>query len=154
MVDLFTQAWGHSTRVPIVQHIFAIITTANSNQQYRWYRLVHSKQYRGYRSINNHSDSIEAKRQFAIKGLKPGNEQPRWHGTKRECNLGNSPSNSSLCYSPTCALCGVIRQSYDISYSGKKWGRYGKGIYSTRTSSKVGGRRVGHWSKADAVEGK
>lgn len=120
VTDLFTQAWGHNTRIPVVRHIFAIITTENSNQQYKNYR-----------------DSVEAKRKFVAKGLSPGNEQPRWHGTKRECNLGNTPSQSSLCFSNECGLCGIIRHSYDISYSGNKWERYGKAIYSTRTSSKA-----------------
>ncbi|CAG7848318.1 SubName: Full=Uncharacterized protein {ECO:0000313/EMBL:CCA75736.1} [Serendipita indica DSM 11827] len=43
----------------------------------------------------------------------------------------------SICSERSCSLCGIIRNSYDISWSGQKWGRYGRGIYTTCTSSKA-----------------
>ncbi|KAG8779070.1 hypothetical protein FRC15_010385 [Serendipita sp. 397] len=82
-------------------------------------------------------DQIESKHKFTDKKLRPGNEQPRWHGTLCTCGLTATNSNGILCTSPGCSLCNIIRVSYDISYAGIKWGRYGKGIYSTCTSSKA-----------------
>ncbi|KIM28486.1 hypothetical protein M408DRAFT_69717 [Serendipita vermifera MAFF 305830] len=64
-----------------------------------------------------------------------GNEQYRWHGTTRECNIGD-PGKRGLCTSPRCAMCRIIGHSFDI---GQRWGRFGKGIYSTATSSKADG---------------
>ncbi|KAG8753100.1 hypothetical protein FRC14_006429 [Serendipita sp. 396] len=69
--------------------------------------------------------------------LRQGNEQTRWHGTLCVCSLTTVNSTGVPCTSQSCPLCNIIRVSYDISYAGVKWGRYGKGIYSTCTSSKA-----------------
>ena len=88
-----------------------------------------------------------------------GNEVYRWHGTRRACNLGDSYNHENLCAQPTCSLCNIIRNSFDLGLANSKngWGRYvhnlsitlrratvmtlalhrfGRGIYSTATSSK------------------
>jgi len=72
------------------------------------------------------------------KGLGPGNQRRRWHGTNRNCNIGEN-GRTSFCYSPQCSLCCVIKASFDIAYSKKKtgWGRFGNGIYTSSTSSKL-----------------
>lgn len=82
-------------------------------------------------------DNIEAQRNFLASGRSPGNEQRRWHGTKRVCNLGEA-GNTTLCTDNKCALCCIIRESFDIKYykSNTKWGRFGAGIYTSSTSSK------------------
>ncbi|KIJ11977.1 hypothetical protein PAXINDRAFT_163988 [Paxillus involutus ATCC 200175] len=77
------------------------------------------------------------KGQFAAAGRSAGNENRRWHGTTRECLLGDN-GNSKLCSSQTCSLCGILRTSYSLNLFGKKtgWGRFGAGIYTSSTSSK------------------
>jgi hypothetical protein len=89
-------------------------------------------------------------------GRSAGNENRRWHGTRRACNLGDK-GHTQFCSSATCSLCSIIRNSFDLSLFGKKtgWGRYvpsvirtspgsnqmitrrfGKGLYTSSTSSK------------------
>lgn len=82
--------------------------------------------------------AVEARGQFAAAGRYEGNENRRWHGTRRICNLGDK-GHTQFCSSPSCSLCCIIRTSYDITLWGKKtgWGRFGKGIYTSSTSSKL-----------------
>lgn len=72
----------------------------------------------------NHRSSVEARGQFASQGRSAGNENRRWHGTRRECHLGDK-GNTQLCASSTCSLCSIVKNSYDLSLFGKKtgWGR-------------------------------
>lgn len=106
-------------------------------------------------SVNSYhsSASVEARGQFVAAGRSIGNENRRWHGTRRECTLGDK-GNTQMCGSQTCSLCCIVRTSFDLSLWGKKtgWGRYvfalsqrqrhlmstrfGKGIYTSSTSSK------------------
>jgi len=81
--------------------------------------------------------AVEAKGQFVSSGRSEGNENRRWHGTRRVCNLGDN-GQTQFCSTPNCSLCSIIRSSFDISLWGKKtgWGRFGKGIYTSSTSSK------------------
>jgi len=68
--------------------------------------------------------SVEARGKFAAAGRSAGNENRRWHGTTRECLLGEN-GNTALCSSTSCSLCGIIRTSYSLNLFGKKtgWGR-------------------------------
>jgi len=81
--------------------------------------------------------AVEARGQFAGSGRSEGNENRRWHGTRRVCNLGDK-GQTQFCSSTSCSLCCIIQNSFDISLWGKKtgWGRFGKGIYTSSTSSK------------------
>jgi len=81
--------------------------------------------------------AVEAKGQFVSSGRSEGNENRRWHGTGRVCNLGDN-GQTQFCSTHNCSLCSIIRSSFDISLWGKKtgWGRFGKGIYTSSTSSK------------------
>jgi len=45
-----------------------------------------------------------------------GNEHRRWHGTKRDCNLGDK-GNLGFCSSSSCALCSIIRNGFKVRYS-------------------------------------
>lgn len=100
------------------------------------------------------SNAVEARGQFVSQGRSAGNENRRWHGTRRECNLGDK-GNTTFCGSSTCSLCCIVKTSFDLSLWGKKtgWGRceifilftplktyrllrFGKGIYTSSTSSK------------------
>ncbi len=68
-----------------------------------------------------YSSLIESQRNFTAMGQIAGNERRRWHGTPRECTLGDG-ANVKLCISPTCSLCGIIRSSFDMAFFGRKTG--------------------------------
>jgi hypothetical protein len=82
-----------------------------------WIRRVRSHN-------SNTRSSVEVRGQFVSQGRSAGNENRRWHGTRRECHLGDK-GNTQLCASPTCSLCSIVKNSYDLSLFGKKtgWGR-------------------------------
>ncbi|KAG8834895.1 hypothetical protein FRC17_006442 [Serendipita sp. 399] len=67
----------------------------------------------------------------------PGNETYRWHGTSRACQIGEL-GITKPCINSECGVCGIIKTSFDLKCYGKatKWGRFGKGIYTTDISSK------------------
>ena len=83
---------------------------------------------------------MEARGNFTGSGLTMGNQLRRWHGTNRKCNIGDN-GRTSLCYSPQCSLCCIIKSSFDMAHSKRKtgWGRFGNGIYTSATSSKFVG---------------
>ena len=83
---------------------------------------------------------MEARGNFAARGLTAGNQLRRWHGTNRNCNIGDN-GRTTICYSSRCSLCCIIKSSFDLTYSKKKtgWGRFGNGIYTSSTSSKFVG---------------
>ncbi|KAG8809437.1 hypothetical protein FRC19_005218 [Serendipita sp. 401] len=118
IADLFTQTWQHPTSRPTIQYIYVIVSTEEYDRMYRAYRA-------GVESVGN----------FLSQGLNEGNEQFRWHGTTRECRVGD-PGNPSLCTSTSCSMCSIIRYSFDIERFGPRWGRFGKGIYTSAVSSK------------------
>jgi len=117
----FKKSWRHTDKkCPHVRAVYKIICSKESNDDYE-----------SYRSLS------ESQRNFATLGQTAGNERRRWHGTARDCTLGNS-GNLKLCISQTCSLCGIIRSSFDMAFFGRKtgWGRFGRGIYTSSTSSK------------------
>lgn len=117
----FKKSWRHTDKKrPHVRAVYKIICSKKSNDDYESYR-----------------DFIESMRKFTSAGRTAGNERRRWHGTTRDCPLGDV-GNSNLCLSQTCSLCGIIRTSFDMAFFGQKtgWGRFGRGIYTSSTSSK------------------
>ncbi|EAU83112.2 hypothetical protein CC1G_11638 [Coprinopsis cinerea okayama7 len=121
VADQFKASWRHvGSTCPTVRRIYKIILPPTTLANYEKYR-----------------DAVEAKGQFVAQGRSKGNENRRWHGTRRTCNLGDK-GHTQFCASTTCSLCSIIKNSYDISLWGKKtgWGRFGKGIYTSSTSSK------------------
>ncbi|KIM24650.1 hypothetical protein M408DRAFT_229784 [Serendipita vermifera MAFF 305830] len=82
-----------------------------------------------------HREGVESQRNFLAQNMTEGNEQYRWHGTTRECNVGD-PGRGVLCESTSCPMCCIIRSSFDIDKFGRHWGRFGKGISTSATSSK------------------
>ncbi|KAG9052985.1 hypothetical protein FS842_008925 [Serendipita sp. 407] len=124
---LFATSWSHGTPVPPLERIYAIVSPEYLTKRYNTYR-----------------DIVESTHQFlenSTQAVRAGNEQARWHGTTCACTLTaeNPGANGGgrLCSIRGCSLCNIVRVSYDLSYSGVKWGRYGKGIYTTCTSSKA-----------------
>ncbi|KAF9223627.1 ADP-ribosylation [Gyrodon lividus] len=120
VVDQFKASWRHQTPCPAVRRVYKVIGHPSSIAKYEAYRA-----------------SVEARGKFAAAGRSAGNENRRWHGTTRECLLGDN-GNANPCSSPSCSLCGIIRTSYSLNLFGKKtgWGRFGAGIYTSSTSSK------------------
>ncbi|KAJ7679199.1 hypothetical protein DFH06DRAFT_1465374 [Mycena polygramma] len=88
-------------------------------------------------SYNAYQATVEKTGHFVASGRSAGNENRRWHGTRRECNIGDK-GQTQFCASATCSLCCIVKSSFDISLWGTKtgWGRFGKGIYTSSTSSK------------------
>ncbi|KAF5367744.1 hypothetical protein D9758_009884 [Tetrapyrgos nigripes] len=121
VTDQFKASWRHpGTICPPVKRVYKIIAPKAQLTAYDTYRA-----------------SVEARGQFVAAGRSPGNENRRWHGTRRECHLGDK-GQTQFCSSLTCSLCCIVRTSFDLSLFGKKtgWGRFGRGIYTSSTSSK------------------
>lgn len=74
---------------------------------------------------NYNRAAVEARGNFVSAGRSAGNEHRRWHGTRRECRLGDK-GHAKFCASTTCSLCCIVKTSFDLSLFGKKtgWGRY------------------------------
>ncbi|KAI0090989.1 hypothetical protein BDY19DRAFT_886832 [Irpex rosettiformis] len=118
----FKTSWRHAGRpCPPVRYIYKIVSDKASLDKYNTYR-----------------DTVEARGQFKANGRSPGNENRRWHGTKRECQLGDK-GHTNFCSSSACSLCCIMKTSFDVHLWGKKtgWGRFGAGIYTSSTSSKA-----------------
>ncbi|KAF8343527.1 hypothetical protein F5887DRAFT_1075647 [Amanita rubescens] len=120
VADQFKSSWRHGSTCPPVKHVYKIMGSQTSLTAYNTYR-----------------NAVEVRGQFVATGRSAGNENRRWHGTTRECTLGDK-GQTQFCSSPTCSLCCIVKSSFDLSLFGKKtgWGRFGKGIYTSSTSSK------------------
>ncbi|KAJ7472738.1 hypothetical protein FB451DRAFT_1469698 [Mycena latifolia] len=121
VADQFKASWRHSgTTCPPVRRIYKIVAPQASLANYNAYQA-----------------KVENTGHFVASGRSAGNENRRWHGTRRECNLGDK-GQTQFCASTTCSLCCIVKSSFDISLWGTKtgWGRFGKGIYTSSTSSK------------------
>ncbi|KAG5642901.1 hypothetical protein DXG03_001908 [Asterophora parasitica] len=119
--EQFKTSWRHSgKRCPSVKRVYKLVSEQASLDAYNAYLAT-----------------VEKRGQFVAAGRTPGNENRRWHGTRRECNIGDK-GRTTLCTSTNCPMCCIIRTSYDLSKFGSKtgWGRFGKGIYTSSTSSK------------------
>ncbi|KAG2111963.1 ADP-ribosylation [Suillus discolor] len=120
VADQFKASWRHQTPCPTVRRVHKVISSPASIAKYEAYRAA-----------------VESRGNFVAAGRSAGNENRRWHGTTRECNLGDN-GNCTLCPSQTCSLCCILKTSYNLNLFGKKtgWGRFGHGIYTSSTSSK------------------
>ncbi|KAF8910517.1 hypothetical protein CPB84DRAFT_1812677 [Gymnopilus junonius] len=120
VADQFKASWRHGSTCPPVRRVYKILIPPAMLDAYNAYKTA-----------------VEARGQFVASGRSEGNENRRWHGTRRICNLGDK-GHTQFCSSTSCSLCNIVRTSYDISLWGKKtgWGRFGKGIYTSSTSSK------------------
>lgn len=67
------------------------------------------------------------------KNAGPGNTLRRFHGTKRRCNLGET--SNIPCTDEDCNVCSILRNGFRLPKAENL--RFGKGIYSTATSSKA-----------------
>ncbi|KAF9561586.1 ADP-ribosylation [Agrocybe pediades] len=64
-----------------------------------------------------------------------GNEVFRYHGTKRQCKLGE-PGQTKICSSSSCALCSILRTSFKTTLA-NPLGAFGAGVYSSSASNKA-----------------
>lgn len=117
----FKSSWKHgllSTKE--VKHVYLIVVNPDQRARYESYKA-----------------RVEGRGRFKQRNMEAGNERRRWHGTTRACLLGD-PGKTTICSLPACSLCSIIKTSFDIAQYKKKtnWGRFGRGIYTSATSSK------------------
>ncbi|KAG8859695.1 hypothetical protein FRB96_004269 [Tulasnella sp. 330] len=62
-----------------------------------------------------------------------GNEELLFHGTARNCKVGDPGADAKLCNN--CPLCYIMHGGYKLQFA-KREGLLGKGLYSARNSSK------------------
>ncbi|KAH8823072.1 hypothetical protein DL96DRAFT_1469450, partial [Flagelloscypha sp. PMI_526] len=117
----FKAAWRHSSLCPTVKHVYEVASSKQVTARYKAYQA-----------------SVESRGHFQRSRMESGNEHRRFHGTKRECRLGD-PGCTQFCSSTTCSLCSILQDSFEINQFGSKtgWGRFGWGIYSSSTASKA-----------------
>jgi hypothetical protein len=120
IADQFQKTWRHPTTCPKVRAIYRVVADQGILERYNAY--LHEMESRG---------------DYASQGLAFGNQLRYWHGTDRECNIGDS-GQTTFCGSTDCSLCRILTSSFEISCAKKKtgWGRFGLGIYTSSTSSK------------------
>jgi len=123
----FENHWLSPYESPVIQHIYKIYPLESLENAYRRYRRT-----------------IEQKGDFLSQGLERGNERLRFHGTKRACGLGDRGGSPILCNQSRCSLCSIIMESFKLDRCGTNSrladtaaGRFGRGIYTTPTSSKA-----------------
>lgn len=113
----FQKKWQHNKNCPEVRAIYKIVNTEDDLKKFDQY-----------------IEQVEARGQFVSQGKSRGNENRRWHGTTRNCNIGDT-GVTRFCTDTSCALCCIMKNSFDISFSATT-GMFGVGIYTTSTSSK------------------
>ncbi|KIO22232.1 hypothetical protein M407DRAFT_28246 [Tulasnella calospora MUT 4182] len=83
------------------------------------------------------SQAVDASYDFKAEGMFSANERRRWHGTKRECTVGDpGTTQTGFCKSPTCSICIAMQRSFDKEKS-TPGSMFGKGVYTSGTSSKL-----------------
>ena len=136
----FKHTWRHKTTCPEVKAVYKIVVTDASMTQYQqylyeWFPVVFGLVLIHW--VSCRSDNVEARGNFVSMGKSRGNENRRWHGTRRKCRLGDT-GYQTFCADMECALCCIIQMSFDLKFfkAATGWGRFGRGIYTTSTSSK------------------
>ncbi|KAG8972364.1 hypothetical protein FRC05_010075 [Tulasnella sp. 425] len=112
----FGTSWKEEIQIPPVIRIYKIVNSKKVEEAYEGYKKA-----------------VEKQGKFSTRGMAPGNERRRWHGTVRKCNIGDSPQILTPCNQPECSVCSILRTSYEVKRSTVGW--FGKGIYTTATSS-------------------
>jgi len=131
VVQQFTEKWKHPTQVPTVIKLWKI--SPDQTVQYRF---------------SSYQRRVEQNR-----GISGGNTRRRFHGTVRECCLGDTSCQDELCWRSTCSLCRIIESSFKLAKVGQhtQFGRFGEGIYATATSSKANDYSSGSMSPNKAM---
>ncbi|KAH8823036.1 hypothetical protein DL96DRAFT_1469427, partial [Flagelloscypha sp. PMI_526] len=124
VTEFFKAAWRHpQSACPTMEHVYKVVNSEQTITRY-----------------NEYQASVESRGQFRRAGRQAGKESRRFHGTRRQCLLVD-PGSIEFCSSPACALCYLLKTSFDISTltaaAGPPRTRFGRGIYCTSTSSKA-----------------
>ncbi|KAF5319739.1 hypothetical protein D9619_008877 [Psilocybe cf. subviscida] len=115
----FSSSWKHPGKPhPTIKHIFYVAYSGGPG-------LEHLTRFSDYSN-------------------RVGNTEMLFHGTSRECTIGDNINNVKCCASTTCNLCCILRGSYTMAKA-KNRSMFGYGIYSSSVSSKADGysRNVG-----------
>ncbi|EKM52579.1 uncharacterized protein PHACADRAFT_261086 [Phanerochaete carnosa HHB-10118-sp] len=64
-----------------------------------------------------------------------GNSRRRWHGTARQCRIGDDAQNTGFCTNSGCRVCSILQNSFQVEKAAR--GQFGVGIYTSATSSKA-----------------
>jgi len=117
VVDQFTKQWKHPTQKPTVVKLWRIYGDRSVLDQFSRYQL-------------------EVERRTGKQG---GNTRRRFHGTIRECTLGDTSRDGHLCVQTSCNMCRIIESTFQRARAGERtnFGRFGAGIYTSATSSKA-----------------
>ena len=137
VAEQFKNSWRHATTCPQVRAVYKVVSTPQNVDKYNLYRYIIST-FLGPKCSTiftppHFRNSVEARGQFTRKNRPPGNENRRWHGTRRKCTLGDKGC-TTFCPDTQCALCCIVKTSFDVKKAAK--GQFGTGIYTSSTSSK------------------
>ncbi|KIM75756.1 hypothetical protein PILCRDRAFT_78511 [Piloderma croceum F 1598] len=102
----FQKSWkpAVNTLCPPVRQVYRVVESSALLNTYTEYRLTH------------------------------GNEHFRYHGTKRNCKLGDK-GHTKICTSSLCSACSIIKTSFEVSLANPS-GVFGKGVYTSSVSNK------------------
>jgi len=120
---LFRKGWLHPHKpVPHLQAVYRVM--------YSQTRIMPFLKYRA---------SVMSAVPYWSPFIRVGSEALLFHGTTRGCLLAETSDRTSLCALPTCYLCNILRESFDVSKCGRKnkFSRFGRGIYTSSCSSKA-----------------
>ncbi|KAN0121102.1 ADP-ribosylation [Russula decolorans] len=117
VMQQFAEQWKHPTQVPTMIKLWKIYADQTVLDRF-----------------SNYQRGVEQNR-----GISGANTRRRFHGTVRECCLGDTSSENALCRLSTCNLCRIIQSSFQLAKAGQRtnFGRFGAGIYTSATSSKA-----------------
>ncbi|KAG8941160.1 hypothetical protein FRC04_004684 [Tulasnella sp. 424] len=122
VTDQWTKEWKHTANPPQIRFMWLIVQN----------RSLHN-------AFEAKLQAIDASYNFKAEGMFPANERRRWHGTKRECTVGDPGTTpTGFCKSPTCSMCIVMQRSFDKEKCAAG-SMFGKGVYTSGTSSKSHG---------------
>ncbi|KAG8904850.1 hypothetical protein FRB99_001056 [Tulasnella sp. 403] len=138
----FIDGWLHSHKPkPDIKAVYAVKNPQTSIEAYRAYELRIRK-----KMLQAPTGSGKDK------GEDPVTEVFEFHGTRRQCTLGDDLGGADLCLANPydaagnglcCSLCSILREGYNVQRAGKPVGggrvftRFGFGIYSSAVSSKA-----------------
>jgi len=119
--DLFVTGWQHPEKeYSCPARIFAIDLPQSLIARYENYRLLLGSQKTPPISTS---------------------ERMLFHGTPRQCCVGDPSHTLQLCSIPTCNLCCIVKSSFQLlragTAAGRNFMRFGRGIYTTSVSSKA-----------------
>jgi len=131
VVQQFINQWMHPTQVPNVLKLWKVYADQSVVDRFSDYQrgVEHSR------------------------GIPGGNTRRRFHGTIRECYLGDTSDENALCRLSNCNLCRIIQSSFQLARAGQRtnFGRFGAGIYTSATSSKANDYSAGSASPNKAM---